>query len=74
MKDDLVPVEVKATNGQAKSLRTLIASDKYPDITFGVKFIKGNIGIENGIHTFPYFCVFLLKRYMKLLFIEMKLQ
>ncbi len=65
MKDSLVPVEVKATNGKTKSLRTLISSDCYPDISFGVKFIKGNIGIENGIHTFPYFCTFLLKRYMK---------
>ncbi len=65
MKDSLIPVEVKATNGKTKSLRTLISSDCYPDISFGVKFIKGNIGIENGIHTFPYFCTFLLKRYMK---------
>lgn len=65
MKDSLVPVEVKDTNGKTKSLRTLISSDCYPDISFGVKFIKGNIGIENGIHTFPYFCTFLLKRYMK---------
>lgn len=65
VKDFLVPVEVKASNGKAKSLRTLIASDSYPDISFGVKFIKGNIGIENKIHTFPYFCAFLLKRYMK---------
>ena len=60
----LVPVEVKATNGRAKSLRTLIASDKYPDITYGIKLIKGNIGIEKSIRTFPYFCAFLLKCYM----------
>ena len=30
--DYLVPVEVKATRGTAKSLRTLIQSDSYPDI------------------------------------------
>ena len=60
----LVPVEVKATNGQAKSLKTLISSDKYPDITTGIKFINGNIGFDNNIHTFPYFCAFLLKRYL----------
>ena len=64
-RDSLVPVEVKATNGRSKSLRTLIQSENYPDIKFGIKLIKGNIGIENGIHTFPYFCTFLLKRYMK---------
>ena len=61
----LVPVEVKATNGRSKSLRSLIDSEKYPDITFGIKLIKGNVGIENGIHTFPYFCTFLLKRYIQ---------
>lgn len=63
-KKSLVPVEIKATNGTAKSLRTLITSDKYPDITTGIKFINGNIGFENNIHTFPYFCEFLLKRYL----------
>ena len=63
-RDSLVPVEVKATNGRSKSLRTLIKSENYPDIKFGIKLIKGNIGIENDIHTFPYFCTFLLKRYI----------
>ncbi len=63
-KKSLVPVEIKSTNGTAKSLRTLITSDKYPDITTGIKFINGNIGFENNIHTFPYFCEFLLKRYL----------
>ena len=64
-KKSLVPVEVKATNGTAKSLRTLISSEKYPDITTGIKFISGNVGFENNIHTFPYFCLFLLKRYLE---------
>lgn len=63
--DKLIPIEVKAANGRSKSLRTLIDRDKYPDITFGIKLVKGNIGIENGIHTFPYFCTFLIKRYIK---------
>ena len=63
-KKSLIPVEVKATNGNAKSLSTLISSEKYPDITTGIKFIQGNIGFENNIHTFPYFCAFLLKRYL----------
>lgn len=64
-KKSLVPVEVKATNGNAKSLKTLISSENYPDITTGIKFIHGNIGLANNIHTFPYFCAFLLKRYLK---------
>lgn len=39
-------------------------SDSYPDITTGIKLIHGNVGFENNIHTFPYFCAFLLKRYL----------
>lgn len=61
----LVPVEVKSVNGRSKSLRTLIESDKYPDIQYGIKLTGGNIGYDRGIYTFPYFCTFLLKRYLK---------
>ena len=64
-KDYLVPVEVKATNGTAKSLRTLLRSDSYPDIKYGIKFTSGNIGYSDNIYTFPYFCAFLLKNYLK---------
>jgi hypothetical protein len=63
--DALIPVEVKATNGRAKSLRTLISSDKYEDIKYGIKFTGGNIGYNDNIYTFPYFCAFLLKKYLK---------
>lgn len=62
---DLIPVEVKATNGRAKSLRTLIESDKCEDIHYGIKLTGGNIGFDGQIYTFPYFCAFLLKRYLK---------
>lgn len=62
---DLIPIEVKATNGRAKSLRTLIESDKYEDIHYGIKLINGNVGYADQIYTFPYFCAFLLKRYLK---------
>lgn len=40
---NLLPVEVKAKSGTAKSLRTLIGSDKYPDIQYGLKFTAGNV-------------------------------
>ena len=63
-KKTLVPVEVKAKAGTAKSLSTLVKSDAYPDITTGVKFSAGNVGFQNNIYTFPYFCAFLLKRYL----------
>lgn len=64
-KDYLVPVEVKATNGTAKSLRTLLKSNSYPDIKYGIKFTAGNIGYSDNIYTFPYFCAFLLKNYLQ---------
>jgi len=62
---ELIPVEVKARNGRTKSLRTLISSDKYADIYHGIKFTGGNIGYSDNVYTFPYFCAFLLKRYLK---------
>ena len=61
----LIPVEVKAKGGRAKSLRTLIDSKKYSDISYGVKFAGGNIGGSDRIYTFPYFCAFLLKQFLK---------
>lgn len=63
--NSLVPVEVKSENGKAKSLKTLINSEKYPDISFGVKLINGNVGHSNNVYTFPYFCAFLLKDFLK---------
>ena len=63
--EDLIPVEVKARNGNSKSLRTLIKSDSYPDIHFGIKLIDGNIGREGNIQTFPHYLVFLLRDYLR---------
>lgn len=63
-KTRLVPIEVKARRGTAKSMRTLIGSDAYPDIEYGIKLHAGNVGDENSIRTFPYFCSFLIKRYL----------
>jgi len=45
-------------------MRTLINGEKYADIHCGIKFIAGNIGYSDDIYTFPYFCAFLLKRYL----------
>lgn len=61
----LIPVEVKAKDGRAKSMKTLIRSDHYPDIRYGFKLSQKNIGHEGSVYTFPYFCAFLLKRFMK---------
>ena len=62
-KDELVPVEVKANRNRSKSLRQLISGDSYGDIHWGIKLADSNVGIEDGIYTFPYFCSFLIKRY-----------
>lgn len=61
----LVPIEVKATNGRSKSLRALVDNERYPDIKYGIKLANANIGFSNDIYTFPYFCAFLLKKYLK---------
>ena len=63
--EHLVPVEVKATRGTAKSLRTLIQRNNYSDVQWGIKLTAGNIGYSDNIYTFPYFCTFLMKKYLK---------
>ena len=63
--NELVPLEVKASNDKARSLSKLIQSDNYPEIKFGIKLVKGNIGVDSNILTFPNFCAFLLKRLLK---------
>lgn len=63
-KDYLIPLEVKARKGQSQSLRNLIDKDKYSDIKWGMKLSLNNIGFENNIYTFPYFCTFLLKEWV----------
>ncbi len=63
--EELLPVEGKAGNNVSRSLRNLIASDHYPAIKHGIKFAHANIGKTETITTFPYFCAFLLKRYLK---------
>ena len=64
-KDVLIPVEVKANKNSSKSLNQLISNKNYSDIRYGIKLGDSNIGFENNIYTFPYFCAFLLKRYLK---------
>ena len=60
--DDLVPIEVKSENARAKSLNTLIASEHYPEIRWGIKLVHGNVGFENNVLTMPHWSVFLLPR------------
>ena len=61
----LVPIEVKSTNGKSKSIHSLIAGERYTDISYGIKLAHANIGFANNIYTFPYFCTFMLKEYLR---------
>lgn len=63
-KDYLVPIEVKAGNNNSKSLSTLIKSPSYSEIKFGIKIVRGNIGFDSNICTFPHFCTFLIKEFL----------
>lgn len=63
--NELIPVEVKSNTNRSKSMRQLIENDTYGDIRHGIKFTTGNVGISDAIVTFPYFCAFLLKKYME---------
>ena len=67
MADELLPLEVKAGSNRSKSLTTLIRGEKYVDVKRGIKLSAGNIGFSNGIYSFPYFCAFLLKKWLETL-------
>lgn len=64
--EGLIPIEVKAKDGATASLNHLL-NDKgrYPDIHFGIKLCNRNIGFNGKFYTFPYFCTFLLQRWLK---------
>ena len=64
-KNELIPVEVKSNNDNSKSLGALIKDERYGDIKHGIKLGDFNIGYSNNIYTFPYFCAFMIKVYLK---------
>ena len=63
--DELIPVEVKSNNARSKSLASLIKNENYSDITCGIKLGDFNVGYANDIYTFPYFCAFRIKEYLR---------
>jgi hypothetical protein len=65
-KNNIIPVEVKAKDGRAKSLTEVVESSKYPDVINGIKLANKNIGSNNLYKTFPYFTAFLLRDYLKI--------
>ena len=63
--NELIPVEVKSNNDRSKSLSSLINNKNYSDIAHGIKLGDFNIGFANNIYTFPYFCAFKMKEYLR---------
>lgn len=63
--NNLIPVEVKSRSGKSQSMKTLIQNDKYEDITWGIKLSMNNIGYHDQLYTFPYFCTFLLRDWLR---------
>lgn len=55
-----VPIEVKASSAQAKSLTTVMKHPEKYHISQAIKFGNYNIGRENGILTLPTYMQFLL--------------
>ncbi len=62
--ETLIPLEVKAIDGATKSLNSLISNNKRSDIKYGIKLGYKNIGYNDKFYTFPYFLVFLLRRFL----------
>ena len=47
---ELIPVEVKAKSGKAKSMQALIENDRYPEIHHGIKLTGGNVGFSEHLY------------------------
>lgn len=64
-KNSLIPLEIKATDNSTPSLNNVIKSEQFKDVKYGIKFCQKNIGYNGSFYTFPYFLMFLLKRYIQ---------
>lgn len=49
----------------SKSLVSMIKNENYSDIKNGIKLGDFNVGYANNIYTFPYFCAFMVKEFVK---------
>ena len=62
IKDNIVPIEIKANKGSARSLSTVIDDKKIDEIKYGIKFSNNNIGVANNVLTLPFFTLFVLNK------------
>ena len=58
----IIPIEIKAGKAPTRSLDSVIHDHSFEYIHCGIKFSRYNIGADNDIITFPFFCLFALKR------------
>lgn len=58
--DELTLIEVKASNGNAKSLKEVLENKQKYNVCSAVKLIDGNIGSAKNILTIPLYMAFLL--------------
>lgn len=63
-KNNIIPIEVKATNGNSKSLKEVLTNPKYDKVNFAIKLARSNIGYSNGVFTIPIFYSFILKEFI----------
>ena len=62
----LIPLEVKAGDNTSSSLRLLLQQkERYPEIHYGIKLCRQNIGFNGSFYTIPYFCASLLHRWLR---------
>lgn len=59
--NELTVIEVKANNGNAKSLKEIINNKEKYDVKNNFKLADTNIGTSNGINTIPLYMAFLIK-------------
>ncbi len=59
-KNELTLVEVKANNGNAKSLKEVLTNKTKYNVNNAIKLIDGNIGENKNIYTIPLYMAFLL--------------
>lgn len=57
--NNIIPLEVKASDGRAKSLKEVINNDKY-DVHKAIKLSSKNISVNDNIINIPYYLTFLI--------------
>ena len=60
-KGQCVPVEVKATDGNAKSIKTVLKHNEKYHIDLSIKLSDQNIGRSDSVLTLPHYMAFLLR-------------